>query len=45
MIRVPEVLMNNISSANRMISFADFIAHLAFLRTIPSPPFNTIYNL
>jgi hypothetical protein len=30
---------------NRNIAFADLIAHIAFLKTIPAPPFNTIYNI
>ena len=48
MIRVPETLViNGIStqSTNKLISYAELISHLAFLRTIPSPPFNTIYNI
>lgn len=47
MIRVPEVLLSgNIAGhANRLVSFAELITHLAFLKTIPSPSFNTIYNL
>ena len=45
MIRVPEVIQKTSPKTNRLIAFAEFITHLAFLRTIPSPPFNTIYNI
>jgi hypothetical protein len=45
MIRVPEVVQNTTPHANRLISFAELITHLAFLRTIPSPTFNTMYNI
>jgi hypothetical protein len=30
---------------NRTMAFAELIAHLAFLKTIPAPPFNSIYNI
>lgn len=29
----------------RKLAFADFLAHLAFLKTIPCPSFNTKYNI
>ena len=45
MIRSPEQLVTNGFQANRLVAFAELIAHLAFLRTIPSPPFNSIYNI
>ena len=47
MIRVPDPLLSgNIGTyANRLIAFAELISHLAFLRTIPSPPFNTVFNI
>jgi hypothetical protein len=43
MIRVPETLLtgNIAAHANKLISFAELITHLAFLRTIPAPPFNS----
>ena len=44
LIRIPENLVNKIHD-NRTMAFAELIAHLAFLRTIPAPPFNSIYNL
>ena len=30
---------------SRNIAFADLIAHIAFLKTIPAPPFNSIYHI
>ncbi len=30
---------------SRKIAFADLVAHLAFLKTIPAPPFNSIYHI
>lgn len=30
---------------SRNIAFADLVAHIAFLKTIPAPPFNSIYNI
>jgi len=30
---------------NQKLAFAEFISHLAFLKTIPCPSFNTIYNI
>ena len=44
LIRIPENLVNKIHD-NRTMAFAELIAHLAFLRTIPAPPFNSIYNI
>ena len=44
LIRIPENLVNKIHD-NRTMAFAELVAHLAFLRTIPAPPFNSIYNI
>lgn len=30
---------------NRNLAFADLVAHIAFLKTIPAPPFNSVYNI
>lgn len=30
---------------NKTLAYADFIAHIAFLKTIPVPTFNTTYNI
>ncbi len=45
LIRVPENLIGNRVYDNRTIAFAELIAHLAFLKTIPAPPFNSIFNI
>jgi len=45
LIRVPDNLLHNRILDNRNLAFAELIAHLAFLKTIPAPPFNTIYNI
>ena len=37
--------INNNSADNKTLAYADFIAHLAFLKTIPVPTFNTMYNI
>lgn len=29
----------------RKLAFADFLSHMAFLKTIPCPSFNTLYNI
>lgn len=49
-IRVPpplhdENLIKNTSLDKQRIAFADFLAHIAFLKTIPCPSFNTKYNI
>ena len=44
-IRVPENVVNNRIFENRRLAFAELVAHLAFLRTIPAPPFNSIYKI
>jgi hypothetical protein len=30
---------------SRQVAFADLLAHVAFLKTIPAPPFNSVYNI
>ena len=45
LIRVPENLMTNRIFDNRKMSFAELIAHLAFLKTIPAPVFNSVYHI
>jgi hypothetical protein len=30
---------------SRNIAFADLVAHIAFLKTIPAPPFNSVYHI
>ena len=30
---------------NKQLAFADFIAHIAFLKTLPSPTFNSRFNI
>ena len=32
-------------SKNRDLAFAEFITHIAYLKTIPSPPFSTIFKV
>jgi hypothetical protein len=49
-IRVPhplhdDNLIKNTSLDKQRIAFADFLAHIAFLKTIPCPSFNTKYNI
>ena len=29
----------------RMMAFADFFTHIAFLKTLPTPPFNSVFNI
>lgn len=31
--------------SKNFIAFADLVANIAFLKTIPAPPFNSIYNI
>jgi hypothetical protein len=45
MIRIPENLINNKIFDNRTLAFAELIAHLAFFKSIPAPPFNSTYNI
>jgi hypothetical protein len=45
MIRQPESLLCGSNNINKKIAFAELITHLAFLRTIPSPSFNSIFNI
>jgi hypothetical protein len=44
-IRVPETLILNRFVENRQFAFAELISHLAFLRTVPAPTFNTTINI
>ena len=44
-IRAPKIGLNLDIENRRDISFADFIAHIAFLKTIPCPTFNQKYNI
>lgn len=44
LIREPENLVTRFYD-NRTLAFAELVAHLAFLRTIPAPPFNSVYNI
>lgn len=36
---------NNRLIESKKISFADLVAHIAFLKTLPAPPFNSIFNV
>ncbi|CDW84178.1 UNKNOWN [Stylonychia lemnae] len=45
LIRIPENFAGNRANDNRTIAFAELITHLAFLKTIPAPSFNSTYNL
>lgn len=45
LIRIPENVRGFGSLQNRTLAFAELIAHLAFLKTIPAPTFNTVYNI
>ena len=38
-------MLNNQIFENRRLAFAELVAHIAFLRTIPAPPFNANYNI
>lgn len=44
MIRAPEDLMSR-PYYNRIMAFAELISHIAFLKTLPAPPYNSIYNI
>lgn len=44
-VRVPENVLNNKIYDNRRLAFAELVAHIAFLKTIPAPPFNSNYNI
>ena len=45
LIRIPEKYAEMKANQNRTISFAELVSHLAFLKTIPAPPFNCVYNI
>jgi len=45
LIRIPENVRGFGSVENRKLAFAELIAHLAFLKTIPAPTFNTVYHI
>jgi Mg2+/Co2+ transporter CorB len=36
---------NNRLIESKKIAFADLVAHIAFLKTLPAPPFNSIFNV
>ncbi len=40
-----ENLIKNSFLDKQKIAFADFLAHIAFLKTVPCPSFNTKYNI
>lgn len=44
-IRIPEKLMTSSSNDDRILAFAELVAHVAFLKTIPAPIFNSVYNI
>lgn len=44
-IRVPENVVNNKVFENRRLAFAELVTHLVFLKTIPAPTFNSVYNI
>lgn len=43
-IRRPQKLTSD-PDADQKLAFADFMAHIAFLATIPSPSFNTLFKV
>jgi hypothetical protein len=43
-IRSPEVIADTLV-ANKRLAFADMLAHLAYLKTLPCPSFNTRMNI
>ena len=45
LIRTPNKVVNDKHYENKLFSFAKLIAHISFLRTIPAPSFNSIYNI
>jgi hypothetical protein len=44
-IRIPEVVVADTPVANKRLAFADMLAHLAYLKTLPCPSFNTRMNI
>jgi hypothetical protein len=45
LIRVPANYFEKSVIDNRILAFAELIAHLAFLKTIPAPIFNSVYHI
>jgi len=46
LIRVPKKIQNNENMVeHKWLAYAEFIAHIAFLKTIPCPSFNTRFNI
>jgi hypothetical protein len=45
LIRTPDKVVTDGPYENKLISFGELIAHLSFLKTIPAPTFNSIYNI
>ena len=40
----PKAVSKNAQS-NELLAFSDFIAHIAFLASLPSPTFNTLFQI
>ena len=40
----PKAVSQNAQS-NELLAFSDFIAHIAFLASLPSPTFNTLFEI
>jgi hypothetical protein len=45
LVRVPETLQTVGFRENKYLAYAELVSHIAFLKTIPAPPFNSIYNI
>ena len=45
LIREPEPVKVQGYKENKILAFAEMVAHIAFLKTLPAPPFNTVYNI
>ena len=45
LIRKPEMIIASGYKENKIIAYAELVAHVAFLKTVPAPPFNTVYNI
>ena len=43
-VRKTDNVTNN-GMQDQKVRFADFLAHIAFLSTIPCPDFNTVFNI
>ena len=43
-IRKPQSVSQHFLS-NQCLAFSDFLAHIAFIRTVPAPSFNTHYRI